>query len=99
MQLVFRLNSFEKFGSDHSSWTQTRALDVNPSAFLAREVQPPLIYMRGDGQLNQHQSKKHIYLLFVFIYPSPLYLASLSLPFFNNGGLRIHEALGVFRMT
>ena len=45
-----------------------RVLDVNPSIFLAREVQPPLIYLRGDGRLNNTQSNKHIYYFFVFIY-------------------------------
>ena len=34
-------------GSDKTN--PTRVLDVNPSLFLAREVQPPLIYLRGDG--------------------------------------------------
>jgi hypothetical protein len=34
-------------------------LDMNTSLFLEREVQPPLIYMRGDGQLNNNtQSQK-----------------------------------------
>jgi hypothetical protein len=32
---------------------------VNPSLLLAQEVQPPLIYMRGDGRLNNNtQSQK-----------------------------------------
>ena len=30
----------------------TRVLEVNPSLFFAQEVQPPLIYLRGDGRLN-----------------------------------------------
>ena len=38
--------------SDKTNPNLTRVLDVNPSFFLAREVQPPLIYLRGDGRLN-----------------------------------------------
>ena len=41
----------------HLSWTQTRTLDVDQSPFPAREVQPPLIYVRGDGRLNNTQSQ------------------------------------------
>ena len=37
----FKPNSFEKFGQTNPNLT--RVLDVNPSLFLAREVQPPLI--------------------------------------------------------
>jgi hypothetical protein len=47
---------------------------VNPALFLAREVQPLLIYVRGAGQLKKHQSNKHIYNFFVFIYPYPCIL-------------------------
>jgi hypothetical protein len=37
--------------------------NCNPcrSPILVREVQPPLIYLRGDGQLNNTQSQKPIY--------------------------------------
>ena len=35
--------------SDKTNPNLTRVLDMNPSLFLAREVQPPLIYLRGDG--------------------------------------------------
>ena len=42
--------------SDKTNPNLTRVLDVNPSLFLAREVQPPLIYLRGDGRLNNTQS-------------------------------------------
>ena len=45
---------------------------------LVREVQPPLIYVGGDGRLNNTQSNKHIYYFFVFIYLLPLYLSSRS---------------------
>ena len=34
---------------DKTNPNLTRVLDMNPSLFLAREVQPPLIYLRGDG--------------------------------------------------
>jgi hypothetical protein len=44
---------------------------MNPALFLARKVQLLLIYVRGDGQLNQHQLNKHIYNFFVFLYPYP----------------------------
>ena len=54
--------------SDKTNPYLTRVLDVNPSLFLAREVQPPLIYLRGDGRLKQHQSNQSIYYTFVFIY-------------------------------
>jgi hypothetical protein len=47
---------------------------VNPRVFLAREVQPLLIYVRGADRLNQHQSNKHIYNFFVFIYSYPCIL-------------------------
>ena len=45
---------------------------------LVREVQPPLIYLRSDGRLNNTQSNKHIYYFFVFIY-----FLSLRLSFFS----------------
>src|SRR3954467_6265665 len=43
--------------SDKTNPDLTRVLDVNPNLFLAREVQPPLIYPRGDGRLNNTQSQ------------------------------------------
>src|SRR3954471_13175285 len=46
---------------------------MNP--FLVREVQPPLIYVGGDGRLNNTQSNKSIYYFFVFIY---FYLSLVS---------------------
>ena len=44
--------------SDNTNPNLTRVLDVNPNLFLAREVQPPPAYLRGDGQLNNTQSIK-----------------------------------------
>ena len=44
--------------SDKTNPNLTRVLDVNPSLFLAREVQPPLIYLRGNSRLNNTQSNK-----------------------------------------
>ena len=49
--------------SDKTNPNLTRVLDVNPILFLAREVQPPLIYLRGDGRLNNTQSIYHLPLL------------------------------------
>ena len=42
--------------SDKTNPNLTRVLDVNPNFFLAQEVQMPLIYLRGDGRLNNTQS-------------------------------------------
>ena len=46
---------------------------MNPSFFLAREVQPPLIYLRGDARLNNTQSINQsttFYLLSFLLNPS-----------------------------
>ena len=68
----FKPNSFGKFGQDQSEFT--RVLDVNPSLFLAREVQPPLIYLRGDGRLNNNTQSINqsttFYLLSFLLNPS-----------------------------
>ena len=59
--------------SDKTNPNLTRVLDVNPSLFLAREVQPPLIYLRGDGRLNNTQSinsSTTFYLLSFLLNPS-----------------------------
>ena len=59
--------------SDKTNPNLTRVLDVNPSLFLAREVQPPLIYLRGDGRLNNTQSINQsttFYLLSFLLNPS-----------------------------
>ena len=59
--------------SDKINPNLTRVLDVNPSLFLAWEVQPPLIYLRGDGRLNNTQSNKSsttFYLLSFLLNPS-----------------------------
>jgi hypothetical protein len=47
-------------------------LDVIWSPLLVREVQPPLIYVGGNGRLNNTQSNKSIYYFFSprFIPPS-----------------------------
>ena len=59
--------------SDKTTPNLTRVLDANPSLFLAREVQPPLIYLRGDGRLNNTQLIKSyttFYLLSFLLNPS-----------------------------
>ena len=48
------LNRTALESSDKTNPNLTRVLDVNPSLFLAREVQPPLIYLKGDGRLNNN---------------------------------------------
>ena len=50
------LNQTVLKSSDKTNPNLTRVLDVNQSLFLAQEVQPPLIYLRGDGRLNNTQS-------------------------------------------
>ncbi len=61
--------------SDKTSPNLTRVLDVNPSLFLAREVQPPLIYVGGDGRLNNtNRTNLSITLLCSSTFISPLYL-------------------------
>ena len=67
------LNQTVLKSSDKTNPNLTRVLDVNPSLFLAREVQPPLIYLRGDGQLNNTQSINQsttCYLLSFLLNPS-----------------------------
>ena len=60
--------------SDKTNPNLTRVLDVNPSLFLAREVQPPLIYLRGDGRLNNNTQSNNqsttFYLLSFLLNPS-----------------------------
>jgi hypothetical protein len=53
-------NIYGKFRFAHLNWTPIRVLDVSPTVFLARKVQPLLIYVRGAGRLNKDQSNKHI---------------------------------------
>lgn len=89
VHISFKPNNFGKFGLNHPNCTQIRVLGVNPTLHLAQKVHPPFIYMRGDGRLNQHQSNKSIYYLFVFIYfylSLPLYRSSRSSLFFRTGG-------------
>ena len=84
--------------SDKTNSNLTRVLDVNPSLFLARKVQPPFIYLRGDGRLNNTNRKTH--LLFTLV----LHL-SLVLLFSRSSLVLLHcraanlEALGAVRPT
>ena len=53
---------------------------MNP--LLVREVQPPLIYVGGDGRLNNTQSNKSIYYFFLStFYLSTVFLSRSSLFF------------------
>ena len=53
---------------------------MNP--LLVREVQPPLIYVGGDGRLNNTQSNKSIYYFFLStFYLSIVFLSRSSLFF------------------
>jgi len=52
---------------------------MNP--LLVREVQPPLIYVGGDGRLRYTQSNKHIYyflLSLLFRLPFSIFVALLE---------------------
>ena len=86
--------------SDKTNPNLTRVLDVNPSLFLAREVQPPLIYLRGDGRLN-NTNRTNTSITFSC---SSTFISSL-VSFFSffvvlqDWRLRIHEALGAVRPT
>ena len=86
--------------SDKTNPNLTRVLDVNPRLFLTRKVQPPLIYLRGDGRLkntNQTNTSNTFSCSSTFI--------SLLVSFFSffvvlqDWRLRIHEALGAVRPT
>ena len=52
---------------------------MNP--LLVREVQPPLIYVGGDGRLNNTQSNKSIYYFSSMFYLSTVFLSRSSLFF------------------
>ena len=52
---------------------------MNP--LLVREVQPPLIYVGGDGRLNNTQSNKSIHYFFIYVL-SPIVFLSRSSLFF-----------------
>ena len=72
-QCAASLNRTVLESSDKTNPNLTRVLDMNPSLFLAREVQPPLIYLRGDGRLNNTQSinsSTTFYLLSFLLNPS-----------------------------
>ena len=52
---------------------------MNP--LLVREVQPPLIYVWGDGRLNNTQSNKSIYYFFIYVLSLHRFLSRSSLFF------------------
>ena len=52
---------------------------MNP--LLVREVQPPLIYVGGNGRLNNTQSNKSIYYLFIYVLSLHVFLSRSSLFF------------------
>ena len=60
--------------SDKTDPNLTRVLDMNPRLFLAREVQSSLMYLRGDGRLNNNtqsiNSSTTFYLLSFLLNPS-----------------------------
>ena len=68
--------------SDKTNPNLTRVLDANPRLFLAREVQPPLIYPRGDGRLNNTQSNNQSIIFHLYLYLSPLFFFFLVLRLF-----------------
>ena len=55
-QSIVSLNRTVLESLDKTNPNLPRALDMNPNLFLTREVLPPLIYLRGDGRLNNTQS-------------------------------------------
>ena len=86
--------------SDKTNPKLTRVLDVNASLFLAREVQPPLIYLRGDGRLNntnRTNTSNTFSCSSTFI--SPLVSFFSFFVVLQDWRLRIHEALGAVRPT
>ena len=86
--------------SDKTNPNLTRVLDVNPSLFLAREVQPPFIYLRGDGRLNntnRTNTSNTFSCSSTFI--SPLVSFFSFFVVLQDWRLRIHKALGAVRPT
>ena len=86
--------------SDKTNPNLTRVLDVNPRLLLAREVQPPLIYLRGDGRLNntnRTNTSNTFSCSSTFI--SPLVSFFSFFVVLQDWRLRIHEALGAVRPT
>ena len=86
-----RCNQFNRTvleSSDKTNPNLTRVLDVNPRLFLAREVQPPLIYLRGDGRLNNTQSIKSstTFYLLSFLLNQFFFFLVLRLFFLLQGG-------------
>ena len=72
---------------------------MNP--LLVREVQPPLIYVGGDGRLNNtNQTNQSITLLCSStFYPLPLYLSFSFFVRSSRWRAAIHEALGASEST
>jgi len=86
--------------SDKTNPNLTRVLDVNPSLFLAREVQPPLIYLRGDGRLNNtNRTNTSTTFSCSSTFISPLVSFFSFFVVLQDWRLRIHEALGAVRPT
>ena len=86
--------------SDKTNPNLTRVLDVNSSLFLAWEVQPPLIYLRDDGRLNNTQSiNQSTTFLCSSTFISPLVSFFSFFVVLQDWRLRIHEALGAVRPT
>ena len=86
--------------SDKTNPNLTRVLDVNPSLFLAREVQPPLIYLRGGGRFNNTQSiNRSTTSPCSSTFISPLVSFFSFFVVLQDWRLRIHEALGAVRLT
>ena len=96
-----RLNQTVLESSDKTNLNLTRVLNVNPSLFLVRKIQPPLIYLRGDGRLKQHQSNQSINYTFVFIYfySLPVYLSFSFFVRSSRWRAAIHQALGASEST
>ena len=95
---MFRPNCFGRFESNIRIGCKLGLLDVNPNLCLARELQPPHIYLRGDGRLNNtNRTNTSIYFSCSSI-PLP---CTLLLVLRCSSGLEatIHEAPGAFRTT
>ena len=84
--------------SDKTNPNLTRVLDVNPSLFLAWEVQPPLIYLRGDGRLNNTQSTNLSTTFYLFSLTLVVLLPRSSFVLLHCRAANL-EALGAIRST
>ena len=94
------LNQTVLESSDKTNPNLTRVLDVNPSLFLAREVHPPLIYLRGDGRLNNTQSinSSTTFIFYLFSLTLVLLLPRSSFVLLHCRAANL-EALGAIRST